>query len=156
MQATQLSFMSFLLNSFYSALIHYKQFMKYHSLFCELRPVRYFAMIRRLHRKLFPRHQDNKNIYKLLIEIYSLCFFGYFPRMRPVAFSVPGKPSELGAVSVSAAVPLSIVSSSLFRKFMEHCGCIGFKNLSVQNFFAYNYFRFCAASFHHIDFAYFS
>ena len=119
--------MFFLLDSFYTALIHDKQFMKYHGLFCELRPVRYFAMISRLHRKLFPRHQDNKNIYNLLIEIYSLWFFGYFPRMRPVAFSVPGKPSELGAFSVSAAVPLSIVSSSLFRKFMEHCGCIGFK-----------------------------
>ena len=47
--------------------------------------------------------------------------------MRPVAFSVPGKPSELGAFLVSAAVPLSIVALSLFRKFMELCGCIGFK-----------------------------
>ena len=96
LQATQLSFMSFLLNSFYTALIHYKQFMKYHSLFCELRPVRYFAMISRLHWKLFPRHQDNKNIYKLLIEIYSLCFFGYFPRMRPLHFLSLGNQVSLG------------------------------------------------------------
>ena len=117
--------MFFLLDSFYTALIHDKQFMKYHGLFCELRPVSYFAMIKRLHRKLFPRQQKTFITYAL--KYIDLCFFGYFPRMRPVAFSVPGKPSELGAVSVSAAVPLSIVSSSLFRKFMEHCGCIGFK-----------------------------
>ena len=108
----------------------------------------------------FQDSKTTKNICNLCIEKYWLLFFEYFPRMRPVAFSVPGKPSELGAFSVSAAVPLSIVSSPLFCKFMEHCGCIGFKiagsELECRICLAEGIFRFCAASFNHHGIAYFS